>query len=319
MEMVINQPNDVGWQTRVQWLLLHILCFALVGTLFRFTNSSWGQPFFIAVIGFPQWLILRAYFRSTDNLFGLSGLFLGWLLGWLLLIGGAILLFRFHRYDWILLGVVVVLIAGVGLALLRLVRRHYERIRRWTYAVILSVISGGITGYTLWQFLATAAMPEVLRGLLSGIGFGASYGLLTALCLSWVIHGKDGVTTLATPLFSGGYMAGAITNLSSEVTISGKVAITDEVVVWNSGAAIWKRTIQTVEIWIDGRKRGEAILSALPSEIVNEHCQFLWEWWTPEDSDGEHLVVVQAINNQHNSAQASLLIRTENDIEAPSR
>lgn len=110
-------------------------------------------------------------------------------------------------------------------------------------------------------------------------------------------------------------MAGMIASPSPNALVSGLVTINGEVAIWNSSIAIWKRTIQLVEIWIDGIKQGEALLYPLllpSSSISNAQCAFAWEWPTTNVSDGDHLIVVQAISNQNSRAQASLQVRTRN-------
>jgi hypothetical protein len=300
-----------------QWVCLNMVCFGFGGTAVGVLASPSLLWLLLLAITVPHWLVLRPTFRNTDDFFGLNALLAGWVIGAILLFGIVPAIEPQRRSDWLTLFVVMLIVAGIfGLLLYwQLLRKSYERIQRWTYSAAISVVLSGIITLFFMHALQSLSLIPILATFLSATWFGLTYGLMSGVFLTWVRCGKDGVTTLRTPTFSSGLIGGVIVYPPPSTLLSEFVTIHGEVAVWNSNLAIWKRTIQLVEVWIDGIKRGEALLHPLSlpfGSVTNAHCAFAWEWQTSDVLDGEHLIVIQAISNQNSRAQASVQVRTRN-------
>jgi hypothetical protein len=209
---------------------------------------------------------LRPTFRNTDDLFGVSALLAGWVIGAILLFGIVPVIEPQRRGDWLTLFVVMMIVAGIfGLLLYgQLLRKSYERVRRWAYSATVSVVLAGIITLLFMHVLRSLGLVPILTTFLSAAWFGITYGSMSGMLLAWVRRGKDGVTTLRTPTFSSALIDGVIAHPPPSASLSGLVTVRGEAAVWNSNIALWKRTIEMVEIWIDGiltRSFGSSALS----------------------------------------------------------
>jgi hypothetical protein len=285
----------LAWTTRLQWCLLTLLCGGLGGLLLPLLAGQAGQPLIVLLLVTPAWFLLRDHFRYTDQIGGISGLAAGGLIGGL---SGAALTVMLNQSVG--RGAVLAIMAlGLMIWVARGMRRHYSRLRRWTALIAVSVTLSILGSQVLKAIFPAPAVTAGGPNFWATLWLSLGYALLTTGGLGWVMRGRDGRTTLSGPGFAQGTIHGDILNPLPGMAVAGTVVIMGATQLSSRG------TIKAVEIWIDGRLRGEARLTQRDAG-----WEFIWDWETSAEAPGEHLLAVAVRRSSLEYASGSVLIET---------